>query len=217
MVNAEDLSGERRDPRVERSRAKVLTAAAQLLREVGFAEVTIEQISERSGVSRSTMYRHWTTREEILRDAFSHVAVPDPGEPGDEAIDLREDLRRYARVFADGLENAWGRAAATLAMTALDDPAQRDVIATFTDGYARDVALLLARAGERGETVAPHDPAEVADRLVAPLFHRYLFRHLPLDDEFVTSNADRVAAGLQPGPDDDGRVPRAAPTLDTGP
>ncbi len=102
-------------------------------------------------------------------------------------------------MFADGLENAWGRAAATLAMTALDDPAQRRVIATFTDGYARDVALLLERAVERGEAVAPGDPVEVADRLVAPLFHRYLFRHLPLDDEFVTVNADRVAASLQPG------------------
>lgn len=217
MVGGEDLPGERTDPRVERSRGKVLTAAGQLLREVGFAEVTIEQISERSGVSRSTMYRHWTTREEILRDAFSHVAVPDTHEPDGRATDLREDLRRYARVFADGLENVWGRAAATLAMTALDDPAQREVIATFTDGYARDVALLLARARERGEAVTPHDPAEVADRLVAPLFHRYLFRHLPLDDTFVTSNADRVAADLGPSPDDnDGRAPRTAPAVDTG-
>lgn len=199
MTDGEDPIGERVDPRVERSRAKVLAAASALLREVGFAEVTIEQISERSGVSRSTMYRHWTTREEILRDAFSVVALPDPALTDGDAVDLREDLRGYARVFADGLENAWGRAAATLAMTALDDPAQRQVIATFTDGYARDVALLLERAVERGEAVAPCDPAEVADRLVAPLFHRYLFRHLPLDDAFVTTNADRVAASLHDG------------------
>lgn len=211
MEDAGELPEERRDPRVERSRGKVLSAAAELLREVGFAEVTIEQISERSGVSRSTMYRHWTTREEILRDAFSHVAGLDPGTPSADGIDIREDLRAYARVFADGLENAWGRAAATLAMTALDDPAQRVVIATFTAGYARDVALLLTRAEERGETLAPHDPTEVADRLVAPLFHRYLFRHLPLDDAFVTANADRVAAGLQPSPDDGGTPPAVAP------
>jgi hypothetical protein len=83
-------------------------------------------------------------------------------------------------------------------MTALDDPAQRAVVATFTDGYARDVALLLARAGERGEPWRPTTPTEVADRLVAPLFHRYLFRHLPLDDSFVTASADRVAASLRP-------------------
>ncbi len=196
MADGEDPIGTRVDPRVERTRAKVLAAASALLREVGFAEVTIEQISGRSGVSRSTMYRHWTTREEILRDAFSTVALAGPARA--DGGELGEDLRRYARVFADGLENAWGRAAATLAMTALDDPAQRRVIATFTDGYARDVALLLDRAVERGEAVAPCDPVEVADRLVAPLFHRYLFRHLPLDDGFVTVNADRVAASLRP-------------------
>lgn len=199
MIDGDELPAARVDPRVERTRAKVLAAANGLLREVGFAEVTVEQISERSGVSRSTLYRHWTTREEILRDAFSVVALADPTHADGEVADLRADLRRYARIFADGLENAWGRAAATLAMTALDDPAQRAVIATFTDGYARDVALLLGRAVQRGETVVPDDPAEVADRLVAPLFHRYLFRHLPLDDAFVTLSADRVAADLLRG------------------
>lgn len=190
-------AGVRADPRVERTRAKVLSAAAELLREVGFADVTIEQISGRSGVSRSTMYRHWNTREEILSEAFSVVALAAPVGSDTAQTDLREDLRRYVRVFADGLEHAWGRAAASLAMAALDDPAQRLIIATFTDGYARDVELLLLRAVERGEAVAAFDPAEVADRLVAPLFHRYLFRHLPLDEAFVTAQADRVTASLR--------------------
>jgi hypothetical protein len=51
------------------------------------------------------VYRHRTTREEILRDAFSLVALPDPTTAGG-ATDLRGDLRCYARVFADGPENA---------------------------------------------------------------------------------------------------------------
>lgn len=175
----------------------MLSAAAELLREIGFADVTIEQISSRSGVSRSTMYRHWDTREEILSAAFSMVALAPPVGGDAAPTDLREDLRRYLRVFADGLEHAWGRAAASMAMAALDDPAQRVIIATFTDGYARDVEHLLQRATERGEALVPFDPAEVADRLVAPLFHRYLFRHLPLDEAFVTAQADRVTAGLR--------------------
>lgn len=186
----------RLDPRVERTRTKVLVAANALLREIGFADVTIEDISARSGVSRSTMYRHWQTREEILRDAFSAIALGPAQEDGGARSNLRDDLRGYARSFADGLENAWGRAAATLAMSALDDPDQQAVIATFTQGYARDVATLLRRAADRGEQLHPHDAAEIADSLVAPLFHRYLFRHLPLDDAFVTAQADRVHAHL---------------------
>lgn len=186
------------DPRVARTRAKVLAAAADLLREVGFTDVTIEQISSRSGVSRSTMYRHWETRDEILRDAFSSVALAAPAGDDPAEADLDADLRHYARVFADGLEHSWGRAAAALAMAAIDDPAQRRIIATFADGYARDVGTLLRLAVARGEAVVAFDPVEVADRLVAPLFHRYLFRHLPLDDAFVTAHADRVAASLRP-------------------
>lgn len=197
MPEVGSSAGVRADPRVQRTRAKVLSAAAELLREVGFADVTIEQISGRSSVSRSTMYRHWDTREEILSEAFSVVALAAPVGDGAAQTDLREDLRRYVRAFADGLEHAWGRAAASLAMAALDDPAQRLIIATFTDGYAHDVEVLLLRAVERGEAVAVFDPAEVADRLVAPLFHRYLFRHLPLDEDFITAQADRVTASLR--------------------
>ena len=168
----------REDPRLGRTRAKALTAARQALFDLGFAEVTIEDISVRSGVSRSTLYRHWRTKEEILRDAFSDVAVsaPSPGR------DLTEELRHYAQAVVNGMEGSWGRAAATLATTALEDPEQRRVLRTFIDGYSRDIDVLLRRAIERGEPVAePYDAERIADEIFAPLYYRYLFRQEPLD------------------------------------
>ncbi|MPQ98870.1 TetR family transcriptional regulator [Modestobacter sp. I12A-02628] len=176
------------DPRVTRTRAKVLDAARQLLLEVGFLDVTISAICARSGVSPSTVYRHWTTREEILRDAFSDAALVgySPGRS------LRDDLRDYALAFADGLQNSWGRVAATLVTTAVDDPEQRRVLRTFVDGYTADVATLLQRAADRGEQVAGRAAAEVVDSLVGPLFYRHLLRVLPLDEDFVRAQADRV-------------------------
>jgi TetR/AcrR family transcriptional regulator, regulator of autoinduction and epiphytic fitness len=46
------------DPRVERSRTAVLDAAAGLLLEGGVPALTVEAVVERSGVARSTIYRH---------------------------------------------------------------------------------------------------------------------------------------------------------------
>lgn len=59
------------DPRIAKTRKRVLDAAWELLTEVGFDGVTVELVSTRSGVARSTLYRHWDTKSEILRDAFS--------------------------------------------------------------------------------------------------------------------------------------------------
>ena len=109
--------------------------------------------------------------------------------------DLRADLRRYVRAFADGLVHNWGRAAATMAVSAIDDPAQRGAIATFRDGYVADVATILARARERGEPVDDGlGPEDVADDLTAPLFYRYLISHQPLDEGFVDAVTERIHA-----------------------
>ena len=155
--------------------------------------MTIEDISVRSGVSRSTLYRHWRTKEEILRDAFSDVAVATPT-PGH---DLREELRHYAQSLVDGMVGSWGRAAVTLATTALEDPEQRRVLRTFIDRYPRDIDVLLRRASERGEPVPePYDAERIADDLLAPLYYRFLFRQEPMDASFVSDQVDRVVASL---------------------
>lgn len=176
------------DPRLARTRAKVLAAANEVLRERGFADVTIDHISARSSVARSTIYRHWKTKDEILRDAFSAIALP---ATDDAQLALREALLRWVSTFAAGLQHNWGRAAATLAASALDDPSQRAIVNTFRDGYRADIATLVRRAAHQGEGVAD-DPADIADQLVAPLFYRYLISDQPLDPAFLRAHTYRV-------------------------
>ncbi len=161
------------DPRIARTRTRVLEAAWDLLTEVGFEGVTVDLVSERSGVARSTLYRHWRTKEEVLRDAFA--ARADASEEPTAGIDGQATLVSYARAVAAGLTDVWGRAALSLALTAQDDPAQRAVLQTFVDGNRRDLRLAVD-AGRR-DGVLDGDPEELVDRFVdlviAPLFHRY--------------------------------------------
>jgi AcrR family transcriptional regulator len=176
------------DPRALRTREKVLSAAYDLLTEIGFWSVTIEHISERSGVARSTIYRHWTTRDEILREAFSSLALSDALKDKP----LLEGLRHYALAVAKGLRDSWGRAAATLSVSALDDPEQRKVQASFMTALTEDIATLLQRAKDSGELRRTPNAHEVADQLFAPLFYRYLFSGRKLEDSLAVKQADHV-------------------------
>src|SRR4051794_14143427 len=91
------------DPRVARSRAAVIDAATELLVESGPSAVTIDAIVARSGVAKSTIYRHWGSRDDVLLDVME-VCAPDltPPDPdlGVEA-GLREITHRIAAIFND--------------------------------------------------------------------------------------------------------------------
>ena len=175
------------DPRIARTRARVLDAAWELLNEVGFDGVTVELVSDRSGVARSTLYRHWRTMPELLRDAFAAQASGEPAAPA--AADGLGALVAYARAVAVGLTDVWGRAAVSLAASATVDPEQRQVQRVFVDGTRRDLRAIVATGRATGEldaTTAADDEALVdrlLDLVVAPQFYRYQFTDAPVTPE----------------------------------
>ena len=90
------------DPRIERTRRVVLEAAAELIAECGFGRASIEAISERSGVARSTIYRHWPDRLELLIESVGqHVDSIETPDTGDLRTDLLQTFSRVASMLAD--------------------------------------------------------------------------------------------------------------------
>ncbi|KHF34924.1 Bacterial regulatory protein, tetR family [Paenibacillus sp. P1XP2] len=67
MVNtskkSERVPSAKMNSRVERSRHNVLTTAFELLSEGGVNGFTVDEVARRSGVAKTTIYRHWPTRE----------------------------------------------------------------------------------------------------------------------------------------------------------
>ena len=47
---------------------KILEAAAELMREHGYVNVTLDQIAERLHISKVSIYHHWTSKKEIIFD-----------------------------------------------------------------------------------------------------------------------------------------------------
>ena len=54
------------DPRIARTQKAVIDAATDLLVEGGPAALTMDAVVARSGVAKSTLYRHWETRDALV-------------------------------------------------------------------------------------------------------------------------------------------------------
>src|SRR5262249_24688713 len=64
------------DPRVERSRRVILEAVLDELGDVGYGALTIEGVAARAGVGKSTIYRHWSGKLDLVEDAYRTIKVP---------------------------------------------------------------------------------------------------------------------------------------------
>lgn len=109
------------DPRITRSRRVVLEAAVAVLAEAGYGAFTIDAVARRSGVARSTIYRLWPGRAELIDDALSTLNVQ-PAESVETPGQAREVVRGLLQHLDVGLND--GPVAACL--PALIDGAERD-------------------------------------------------------------------------------------------
>ena len=61
------------DARVRRSKETVLAVTHQMMSETGLSGVSIDEVSKRSGVAKTTVYRHWLSRADLLLEACSKL------------------------------------------------------------------------------------------------------------------------------------------------
>lgn len=182
------------DPRITQTRARVLEATADLLVQRGFAITSIEAIAAASGVAKSTIYRHWSTREQLCIDAYRSVVQPQET-PNTGAT--RDDLVTLLTRLTDGLTTSpWARI-----LPSLIDAAERDAdIAAFHRELTRHrrvpIRTVLELGQQRGDVPADLDLDYVIDLLSAPLFYRRFIYHADNDRSLVEQIVDDVLAGL---------------------
>lgn len=195
------------DPRVERTRAVVLGAARDMLAELGYAGVSIEALVARTGVAKTTVYRHWPSRTELLHDALSSTkpSTP-PRDTGDLAADLNALLRGV--VYATG-RDVYLRSMPSLVDAAQHDPDLQALHDRLAEERSRGLRELLTRARDRGDLRDGCDIEILAHTLIGFVFVRRIFRGLPVSDRDVSDLVDMVLHGAAPSAY--GRVPDSGP------
>ena len=185
------------DPRVARSRAAVISAATELLVESGPSAVTIDAIVARSGVAKSTIYRHWGSRDDVLLDVME-VCAPDLGAPdlslGFEAA-LREIAHRIGDIFNDP---EWARVLPALMSLKTHAHGIADLEKRLGERQGEVLGDLI-RVGVAEGVLSPeaNDP-EATTMLVGPLFFAQLSGSVAIDAGFVDRTVDRFLAAYRP-------------------
>lgn len=177
------------DPRVVRTRRDVLAAARQVLIDEGWERVTVSRVADRSGYARTTLYRHWPQRLDLLRDLIEEEARLAHSTPtGDLRADLIAELEAFrVAVTATGL----GRMMIAIGQQARDDAELADLNRSMRAGGVRVLEEVLIAASERGELLRDIDLDEAAAQLIGPVVFAYLFEAQDdLDHAFVVTVVD---------------------------
>jgi AcrR family transcriptional regulator len=183
---------EKSDDRVERSKAAVLAATYELLSEVGLAGASVDEISKRCGVAKTTIYRHWPSRAKLLLDACSKLSTEFPAP---ETGTLRGDLTALATAIAQRLESNFATILPSILDAAERDPEIAVIFAQLHAGVLAPVLAVIEGAQQRGELPRKQRAGHLVARIVGPLFYRRWFAREPVDVEFVRSVVENALTG----------------------
>jgi TetR/AcrR family transcriptional regulator, regulator of autoinduction and epiphytic fitness len=182
------------DPRVERSRRVILEALLDELGAVGYGALTIEGVAARAGVGKSTIYRHWSGKLDLVEDAFrtlkAPVQAPEEGTVRERVTGLLEQVACLVE------ESTYSACMPALIEAAEHDPQVRDLHRRFSIERRAVVVDLLREGVKAGELPPEADPELLADALVGPVLIRRLMLYEPLDPALVSKLVDQVLPAL---------------------
>jgi AcrR family transcriptional regulator len=168
-------------------------AALDLLAEKGYEQLTIEAIAERTGSGRSTVYRRWRSKVELVIDALS--TLPQEIEEGLDTGSLRGDLALFSERFNRHRERE-GRTSAILRGLAAALPQDPELFAAVNEHFIAPrlagLRAMFERAVARGEISENSDLDMLASVIPAFVLHRMFVEGEASDPAFMARVIDVV-------------------------
>src|SRR5687768_12362435 len=159
--------GRPRDPGLDRA---ILDSAFALMLETGIRGFSVREVARRSGIPKSSIYRRWPTRAELLAAVL--VRLESPGNAPDTGSmrgDLVEDIRREIHSLQNSMQ-----ALPRVALEAREDPELAPVVRDVIESRRRARYPILERAVDRGEISRDVDFDTAIDLLLGSLFARLI-------------------------------------------
>ncbi|WP_328873897.1 TetR/AcrR family transcriptional regulator [Streptomyces sp. NBC_00287] len=189
-------------PRSAAADAAILAATREALVELGWSGLTLSDVAVRAGVAKTTLYRRWSGKNELVVDAvaelFDELELPDRGTLG---ADIEGVVLQFAAILAR--PEAKSGLMAVVAESTRDDALRERIRASIVDRQKRLVLEGRSRAQARGELPPESDPVEASrtvdlifDVVAGAVVHRCLVSAEPADEEWVRSFTRVLVAGL---------------------
>ncbi|WP_393078063.1 TetR/AcrR family transcriptional regulator [Streptomyces sp. LN704] len=189
-------------PRSAAADAAILEATRAALVELGWSKLTLGDVATRAGVAKTTLYRRWAGKNELVVDAvavlFDELELPDRGS-------LAADIEGVVLQFAAILDRPETKTAlmAVVAESTRDEPLRERIRTSIVDRQKRLVVEGRARATARGELPPESDPEASArtadlifDVVAGAVVHRTLVSAEAADEEWVRAFTRVLLLGL---------------------
>ncbi|MFD5690476.1 TetR/AcrR family transcriptional regulator [Streptomyces rubiginosohelvolus] len=189
-------------PRSTAADAAILEATRASLVDLGWSKLTMSDVATRAGVAKTTLYRRWAGKNELVVDAvavlFDELELPDRGS-------LAADVQGVVLQFAALLDRPEARTAlmAVVAESTRDDSLRHRIRSAIVDRQKRLVLLGRERAQARGELRYEDDASAAArnadlifDVIAGAVVHRTLVSAEPVDAEWASGFTSLLLLGL---------------------
>ena len=175
-----------------------LVAAYELMTASGLSGVSVDEVSRRSGVAKTTIYRHWPSRSALLLEACMQFA---PRLQGPNTGTFKGDLTAIATAMAQRLQTGgWSSVVPSIIDAAERDQELAELQSRQHAGMMAVFGPIAARAQARGELGPNFDVSELTAAIAGPLFYRRWFSRQKLDDVFVRGVVERALGWDSSGP-----------------
>ena len=189
-------------PRSAQAHQAILQATLHLLAEDGYSGLTLEGVAARAGVGKTTIYRRWNSKEELVMDAIRsiHLEVPiiDTGNFRQDILTMLRNTMALNSPVIQGL----------LLKTLSEIESNPAIVQVFQERlvaprFAR-LLQMIERAKARGEIRAELDTALILSLLGGPYFFLVLFNQFrsafPAPTDFPEQLVDAILHGIAPAP-----------------
>ena len=192
--------------RSEKSRRAIYDAALALVAEVGYPRTTVEGIAARAGVGKQTIYRWWSSKAEVLLEAFLDLSAQAARDAGQEPCgipdtgDLAADLKAVLRTTVDRLKDPRFEvpSRALAAEGLVDEELGRRAVAKLLEPSLQLYADRLRSAQRSGEVRPDLDPRIALELFVSPVAQRWLQHTGPISHAYTDTLVDYALHGLAP-------------------
>jgi AcrR family transcriptional regulator len=175
----------------------VLEATLEELALHGYGALRVDDVALRAGVNKTTVYRRWPTKADLVRSALLKLSdekalTPDTGA-------LHTDMLELARRSKSFTATPRGRSILSMLFVERAEPELAAIAQSLRGRRDAAAVRVVERALERGELPPGTDPQLILEPLHAVVYRRVMLLQEALDEAFLVRLIDLILAGARQG------------------
>ncbi|WP_437957232.1 TetR/AcrR family transcriptional regulator [Sorangium sp. So ce119] len=172
----------------------ILAATLEELASAGYRALRIEDVATRAGVNKTTVYRRWPTKEDLVRAALlsvtdEKIVPPDTGS-------LRGDLLSLGRAIVEIQTSPVGQSLFHVCLAEGPDSELMAIARSLRAVQEAGVRAIVEGAVARGELAPGADPMLPCELLAAYLQHKMIADRASVDDAQLARVVDAILLGV---------------------